>query len=114
MPYMKRDAGFYDWVKQDLFGNIPGITSRAMFGGYGCYLNGKIFGIIADGKLYFKANADSIPAFEKYNCKPFQYSAKDRKRVTMSYWEVPEEVMEDSVLLEQWVYTAVTCSKKKA
>jgi DNA transformation protein and related proteins len=112
MSYMKRGTGFYEWVKGDLLGDIPGITSRSMFGGYGFYLRGKIFGIIADGKLYFKADARSIPAFEEYGSKPFRYTHKNKKVVAMSYWEVPEEVMEDYALLKQWVHTAAACSKK--
>lgn len=90
---MKTDAGFHEWVLNDLFDGIRGITSRAMFGGYGFYISGKIFAIIAAGRLYFKANEASIPDFKKYGCKPFHYSSKDRKAITMGYWELPEDIM---------------------
>ena len=110
---MKRDAGFYEWVLHDLFNGIRGITSRSMFGGYGFYLNGAIFGIIADGRLYFKTDESAMADFKKHGSQPFRYSAKDRTQVTMGYWELPEEIMEDRDKLIAWVKRAAATSKKK-
>jgi TfoX/Sxy family transcriptional regulator of competence genes len=39
---------YCEYVVHDVLGHIKGITARAMFGGYGLYLDGAIFGIIAD------------------------------------------------------------------
>jgi DNA transformation protein len=111
---MKKDLGFYEWVLNDLFDGIPGITSRSMFGGYGFYINGKIFAIIADGRLFFKADAEAIPDFKKYDSKPFHYSSKDRGVYTMGYWELPEELMEEKTELFRWIQRAAASSKKKS
>lgn len=108
---MNKDAGFYEWVLNDLFDGLTGLTSRAMFGGYGFYLRGKIFAIIADGRLYFKADEKAIPDFKKYGSHPFHYSSKDRKAVTMGYWELPEEIMEERDLLLSWVKRAAASTK---
>lgn len=108
---MKRDVGFHDWVLKDLFDGIQGISSRGMFGGYGFYLNGKIFAIIADGRLYFKTDESAVPDFKKYGSSPFRYSAKDRISVTMGYWELPEEIMEDRIELQKWVRRAAAAQK---
>jgi len=45
---------FVTYVIEDVLGDIPGITSRAMFGGYGIYRDGIIFSLIAFNQLYFK------------------------------------------------------------
>lgn len=108
---MNKDAGFYEWVLNDVFDDVRGITSRAMFGGYGFYLNGKIFAIIAAGQLYFKADEEAIPLFKRFGSKPFHYSSKDRKAVSMGYWELPEEVMEDKPELLRWIQRAAASSR---
>lgn len=110
---MKKDVAFYEWVSKDLLQGIPGIRSRAMFGGYGFYLRDAIFAIIADGRLYFKTAAADIEDFQRFKSKPFAYSSKDRGKVTMSYWELPEEIMEDREELLRWIKRAATVSTKK-
>ncbi len=99
---MKRDQSFHDYVVGDLLAEIPGITSRAMFGGWGIYRNGKVFAIIADGRLYFKVGDHNRADFEALGSQPFRYQGKT-KEITMSYWELPEEIAEDRERLREWV-----------
>lgn len=113
---MPRDASFHDYVVDDLMSGIPNITSRAMFGGWGIYKDGKIFAIIADGELYFKVGDGNRADYERAGSRPFTYEGKGGKSATMSYWRVPAEVMEDREQLREWVATAVAvrrASKKK-
>ena len=88
-------------------GHISGITSRRMFGGYGIYKDKVFFGLIAEGILYFKVGASTQREYEKRNSKPFTYSRKNGKVVTMSYWEVPEEIMNGREHLEEWAEESV-------
>ena len=83
---------FHDHVILDLLAGIPGIRSRAMFGGWGLYKNDKIFGIIADDEVYFKVDEFNRKDYEEKGSGPFTYKAKGRKKVTLSYWRVPEEI----------------------
>ena len=57
---MKKDNSFHEYVMRDFLGDISGITSRAMFGGWGVYKDGTIFGIIFDGELYFKVDKSNF------------------------------------------------------
>ena len=79
------------------------VTSRSMFGGWGLYKDGKIFGIIADGVVYLKVLEPHRVAFEKLGSQPFRYSRKDGKVATMGYWSVPDEVLEDREIFREWV-----------
>ena len=78
-----------------------------MFGGWAIYKGGTIFGIIAGGELYFKVDDENRVEFEKLESHPFIYTKKDGKQIAMSYWLVPEEIIEDRdkllVLVEQSV-----------
>ncbi len=68
---MKRDQSFHDYVVQDLLEKESGITSRAMFGGWGIYKNGLIFAINSDGELYFKVGDSNRADFEKVGSHPY-------------------------------------------
>lgn len=103
---MKQDRGFYEYVIREALHGIPNITSRKMFGGYGLYKDGIIFGLLTEGRIYFKVNDSNRADFEARNSKPFEYIRK-RKTVMLSYWELPAEVLENSDELPQWIEKAL-------
>ena len=91
---------------------VEGITARAMFGGHGLYKDGVIFGLIADDQLYFKTGESNQKDYEAAGSQPFTYEAKKKKRVAMSYWEVPSDVLENRDEMRLWVNKAVKASLK--
>lgn len=111
---MTNDKSFHDYIVYDLLGNIPGIASRAMFGGWAIYKNGSIFGIIASGELYFKVDVENRLEFERMGSHPFVYAKHNGKPVTMSYWLVPEDVMEDREKLCDLMEKSVSISRKNS
>ena len=102
---------FHEFVIGDLLADIPDITSKRMFGGYGIYKSGVIFAIIADGVLYFKVNESNKSDYEKYGSKPFTYKMPGGKRYAMSYSELPEEIMESREAVHEWVHKSIAASK---
>lgn len=108
----KRDTGFHDYVMHDLFGGVSGVTSRPMFSGWGIYRGGVIFAIIAGGVLYFKADNRNQDDFVEYDSKPFTYTMPNGKTTILSYWELPEAVSEDKMILKQWVKKTVEASMR--
>lgn len=109
---MKKDQSFNDYVVNDLLKEVPGIASRAMFGGWGIYKDGLMFALIADGELYFKVGDSNRADYENAGSHPFVYSGGNHKPTTMSYWLLPEEVMEDEEKLHEWVLESVQVSIK--
>ena len=106
---------FHEYVISDVLGHITGVTSKAMFGGYGIYLNGTIFGMITDSdELRFKANDTTKDKYEAQGGTQFIYSGHKNKAPTgMPYWQVPEEVMEDRERIEEWAREAATLTENK-
>ena len=98
---LKQD-GFRDFVLDQLSG-LPGLTSRAMFGGYGLYQHEAFFGIIHRGRLYFKTNATTAPRYRKRKMKPFRPNATHTLK---TYYEVPVDVLEDAGELIKWAQQA--------
>ena len=98
---------FVDYVVDDLLGEVEGARAKAMFGGYGIYKGDVFFAIIADDELYYKADASTQTDFKALGSQPFQYSRKDKSAVTMSYWKLPAEILDDRERLAEWTERAV-------
>jgi DNA transformation protein len=95
------DESFRDYVLDQLRG--LDVTARAMFGAYGLYHGGVFFGIVANGRLYFKTDEDSRPEYEKWGMGPFRASEKQTLR---TYYEVPVDILEDDEALALWALRA--------
>lgn len=80
-----------------------------MFGGYGIYQDEIFFGIIFEGRLYFKTNARSAVPYRKLGMTPFQ---PNRRQKLKNYYEVPVDIIEDCDRLTLWAREAVIAAKK--
>ncbi len=91
----------------DLLEPIGNMKVRKMFGGFGIYKDTIFFALIINDILYFKVGENNRSLYESHDSEPFFYEGKNKKIVTMSYWEVPINVLENSIKLAQWVQQAV-------
>jgi DNA transformation protein len=87
------------------------LQARAMFGGHGLYLDGLFIGIIDDETLYLKADETSRAAFEAAGSAPFTYASRGR-RITLSFWQAPAEVLDDPQELGRWVAEAADAAAR--
>ena len=94
--------GFKDFVLDQL-SELPGLTYRAMFGGYGLYQRETFFGIIHRGRLYFKTDPTTTPRYRDRGMKPFKPSSTQTLK---NYYEVPVEVLESPDDLTAWASQA--------
>jgi len=88
------------------------LKSRAMFGGHGLYHQGAIVGIIIDTTVYLKADTATAQFFIQNGSQPFAYE-RNGKVITMGYWHIPEDILEDQPKLEEWARHAITALQKK-
>ena len=95
----------------DLLLPLGPVRARAMFGGYGLYLDDLMFALIAFDRLYFKADKESEALFADAGGEPFVYDDKS-KPIKMSYWTVPDEAMEDPESLLPWAELAVRAARR--
>lgn len=106
-----KKSGYIDYII-DSITSLGGIKTRKMFGGYGMYKNGVFFAIISEDIVYFKVDKHNQPDYEMYGSKPFSYEGKNKKVITVSYWQVPPDVFDDHSMLEQWVKKAVFAAQR--
>ena len=99
------DESFKEFVLDQLSA-LPEVRAQAMFGAHGLYQADRFFGILDEGRLYFKVNAQSRAAHVSRGMKPFTFEMKGRV-MTMSYYEVPPDVLENAAELVSWANRAI-------
>jgi DNA transformation protein len=102
---------FRDFVLDQL-ARLPQLRSKAMFGGVGLYSGDCFFGIVAADELFFKVDLSNRAAYEAAGSEPFRPVVA--RPVTMSYWRVPIEVLEDTGELAAWALAAIRAAGNAA
>ena len=102
---MPVSTSFVDYVREQLAG-LGEVSSRRMFGGVGLYRGGQFFGLIDDDTLYFKVDDRNRSDYLARGMAPFR-PYRDRPDRSMSYFQVPMDVIEDEEQLTGWARAAV-------
>lgn len=102
---MAVSSGFTQYVIDQLAA-LGGVTARRMFGGAGLYLDDIFFALISDETLYFKVDDSNREDYVSRGMAPFRpYAA--RPQVSLTYFAVPAEALEDAEELVQWARRAL-------
>jgi DNA transformation protein and related proteins len=110
-PRMPVSEQYLDYVVDQL-GCIGQVTAKKMFGGVGLYHDEFFFGLIAGDVLFFKVDDVNRPAYEAAGAEPFKPYGDES--YSMSYYEVPVDVLEDVDKLSVWARGAVSAAERKA
>ena len=95
----------------DQLGSIDDVVARAMFGGVGLYAGSDFFAIVYHDIVYFKVDARARAVYERVGMAPFKPFA-DRP-MTMQYYEVPANVLENDKQLPKQARRAIAVAKGK-
>lgn len=105
---MAVSEGYQAFVLEQL-GRVTRPSAKRMFGGVGVYADGLFIAVIDEDRLYFKVDETNRPDFEKAGCEPFRPYNDER---TMSYYEVPIEVLEDVDRLRDWTKKVIDVARR--
>jgi DNA transformation protein len=100
---------FRDFVLDQL-ARVPELRSRRMFGGIGLYSGRLFFAILAADELFFKVDDSNRAGYESAGSEPFRPLADVTRPVSMSYWRVPIEILEDPAELTEWARAAIAAA----
>ncbi len=85
------------------------VVARTMFGGYGIFESGDMFGLMAGSALFFKVDDSNRASYEQ---------AGSQRYGPMPYFKVPDDVLTDSGTLHDWARAAISAghatAKKKS
>ena len=102
---------FVDFVTDQL-AQVPDLRAKRMFGGHGLYAGDRFFAIVMNGRLYFKTDDATRADYVGRGMEPFIYE-KARRTMTIKYFEVPPEVLENRDELTSWAAQAIQAAKGK-
>lgn len=104
MPVSSAEKEFVSYVVE-LMQSIGPVYAKGMFGGHGIFLDGLMFGLVADSVLYLKTDKETEADFTDKGLEAFTYN-KQGKDFKMSYYQAPEEALEDSDEMNYWANKA--------
>jgi DNA transformation protein and related proteins len=107
---MSKDRRFVDSVLGLLLPLGP-VRARAMFGGWGIFLDDTMFALIAADELFLKIDSDTETEFTAAGAEPFVYS-RNGESITMSYRKAPNGSLEGSGALLPWAEMALGAAKR--
>ena len=85
----------------EMMQTVGPVSSKRMFGGHGIFLEGLMFGLIADNDLYLKVDDEIRDDFLVRGLEPFSYFKKG-KEFKLSYYQAPEETLEQAEAMREW------------
>jgi DNA transformation protein len=88
---------------QNRLSNLGDISVKKMFGGYGIFAESKMFALIdSQGQIFFKVDDTNLASYE---------NSGSEKHFRMPYYRVPEDVLKDDELLEEWARASIKIAK---
>jgi DNA transformation protein len=109
---MAKTDSFVEYTVE-LLEKLGPVQSRSMFGGWGLYFGGRMFGLIIAGQLFLKVDDVTKPDFQAAGCRPFVYEGAG-KSVEMGYWTPPADAADDAYALLPWARRAVGAAERAA
>lgn len=110
---MPVSANFLDYALDQLR-ELGAVRTRRMFGGIGIYSGEVFFALIDDDVLYFKVDDSNRNAYTARGSEPFRPVADDPNAVSLSYYQVPEDVLEDPDELKAWAHKSIAIAAARA
>jgi len=86
--------------------------ARPMFGGYGLYIDGLIFGLMVGDQVFLKVDERNRGRFESAGSRPFRYETSRGETSIASYWRCPDDVLADARKLRLWTNEALSASRQ--
>jgi TfoX/Sxy family transcriptional regulator of competence genes len=98
---MKKDTSFHDYIVYDLMNRLFDISSRPMMSGWCIYSDKVPFASIIGNQLYLKAKGEMAEKLASLGWTKFNYEKSNGKSVSMNYWLVPDELIDDVEAFEE-------------
>ena len=97
----------------ELMQSIGPVRAQAMFGGHGIFLEQLMFGLVTDSVLYLKVDKENQSHFKARGLEVFSYMKKG-KECKMSYYQAPEEALEEAEEMSYWAKMAYAAALRAA
>jgi len=97
----------------DLLSLAGPVQVRAMFGGYGLYLRGAMFGLLDDDEIFLKTDDACRQEFADAGCQQWVYPSPKGPMPTQ-YFRPPDDAHEDAEAMLPWAGLAIAAAQRAA
>jgi DNA transformation protein len=104
---------FAEFLREQL-ATLGRVTMRRMFGKTGVFCDGLMFGMVNDNMLYFRVDDDRRSTSKETEPMPPLNYEKRGRTIDLSFWRVPERVLDDTDELLIWAQAALAAARRVA
>ena len=110
---MVASDGFAEFLREQL-SPLGRLTMRRMFGKTGVFCDGLMFGMITDDTLYVRVDDHNKAVFKEAEAAPPLNYEKKGRTIDLSFWRVPERLLDESDELILWARAALAAAQRVA
>ena len=96
----------------DLLMPLGEVSARRMFGGYGIYKDGAMFGLVAGDRFYIKSDDENKAVFIDRGCEPFVFGERSGKEIVSRYYEPPESAFINAQKMKPWALLGIDACRR--
>src|SRR5580765_2857137 len=90
------------------------VAMRRMFGKTGVFCDGVMFGMMTENMLYFRVDDHNRAIFKEAEAFPPLNYAKKGTTIDLSFWRVPERLIDEPDELAAWARAALAAAHRVA
>jgi len=110
---MVASDSFAEFLREQLM-PLGHVTMRRMFGKTGVFCNGLRFAMVTDDTLYVRVDSHNKAIFkEAESAPPLNYDKKGQT-IDLSFWRVPERLLDEPDELVLWARAAQAAARRVA
>ena len=110
---MVASDGFAELLREQL-APLGKLTLRRMFGKTGVFCSGLMFGMVTDDALYVRVDDGNRTIFEEAESEPPLKYEKQGRSIDLSFWRVPDRLLDDPDELLHWARAALAAARRVA
>ena len=110
---MVASDGFAEFLREQL-SPLGRLTMRRMFGKTGVFCDGLMFGMITEDTLYVRVDDHNRAVFKEAEAAPPLNYDKKGRTIDLSFWRVPERLLDEPDELILWARAALGAAGRVA
>lgn len=110
---MVASDSFAELLREQL-SSLGRVTMRRMFGKTGVFCNGLMFGMVTQDTLYFRVDDHNRADFKEAASDPPLNYQKQGRTIDLSFWRVPERLLDEPDELVVWARAALAAARRVA
>ncbi len=110
---MVASDGFAEFLREQL-APLGRVTMRRMFGKNGVFCDRLMFGMVTDDTLYVRVDDQNRDVFQEAASAPPLSYEKQGRAIDLSFWRVPERLLDEPDALVAWARAALAAARRVA